>query len=126
MRDVPLPLQRKLAREGRFLTTFVCHANERIAKETVPHLLRRDDVTRDLRLVTIHRVVLVELAKRRRFFKKDAPKLALLGNPKTPAGIARNFVGLVADEQLRALATSRHINPDVRRLIQQRLARELE
>jgi len=126
LRDVPLPLQRKLAREGRFLTTFVCHANERIAKECVPHLLRRDDVTRYLRLVTIHRIVLVELAKRRRFFKKDAPKIALLSNPKTPAGIARNYVALVGDEQLRALSNNRHINPDVRRLIQQRLARELE
>ena len=126
LRDVPLPLQRKLAREGRFLTTFVCHANERIAKETVQHLLRRDDVTRYLRLVTIHRAVLVELAKRRRFFKKDAPKLALLSNPKTPAGIARNYIGLVADEQLRVLSSNRHINPDIRRLIQQRLARELD
>lgn len=121
LRDVPLPLQRKLAREGRFLATFVCHANERIARETLPHLLRLEDVTRYLRQVTIHRVVLVELAKRRRFFKKDAPKLALLSNPKTPAAMARNYLGLVSDEQLRNLAANRHINPDVRRLIQQRL-----
>ena len=124
LRDVPLPLQRKLAREGRFLTTFVCHANDRIAKETVPHLLRKDDVVRFLRMATIHRVVLVELAKRRRFFKKDAPKLALLANPKTPAGIARSYIILVADEQLRALSNNRHINPDVRRLIIQRLERD--
>ncbi len=121
LRDVPLPLQRKLAREGRFLATFVCHANERIARETLPHLLRLEDVTRYLRQVTIHRVVLVELAKRRRFFKKDPPKLALLSNPKTPAAMARNYIGLVSDEQLRNLAANRHINPDVRRLIQQRL-----
>jgi len=123
LRDVPLALQRKLAREGRFLATFVCHGNERIAKETVPHLLRLDDVTRYLRLATIHRAVLVDLAKRRRFFKKDAPKLALLGNPKTPAALARVYIGLVADEQLRLLAANRHINPDVRRLIQQALQR---
>jgi serine/threonine protein kinase len=125
LRDVPLPIQRKLAREGLFLTSFVCHHNERVARETVPHLLRLDDVTRFLRMTLIHRAVLVELAKRRRFFKKDAPKLALLGNPKTPAAMARAYLGLVSEEQLRTLSTSRQINPDVRRLILQALAREL-
>jgi hypothetical protein len=123
LRDVPLPLQRKLAREGRFLSTFVCHVNDRIALETVPHLLRLDDVTRFLRLPTLHRMVLVELAKRRRFFKKDAPKLALLAHPKTPAALARAYIHLVPDEQLRQLATNRHINPEVRRLIQGTLQR---
>jgi hypothetical protein len=123
LRDVPLALQRKLARDGRFLSTFVCHGNERIAKETVPHLLRLEDITKFLRLATIHRAVLVDLAKRRRFFKKDAPRLALLSNPKTPASLARAYIGLVADEQLRQLAANRHINPDVRRLIQQALLR---
>lgn len=123
LRDVPLPLQRKLAREGRFLSTFVCHVNDRIAMETVPHLLRLDDVTRFLRLPTLHRTVLVELAKRRRFFKKDVPKLALLAHPKTPAAMARAYIHLVADEQLRQLAQNRHINPEVRRLIQAALQR---
>jgi hypothetical protein len=123
LRDVPLALQRKLAREGRFLSTFVCHVNDRIAMETVPHLLRLDDVTRYLRLPTLHRTVLVELAKRRRFFKKDVPKLALLAHPKTPAAMARGYIHLVADEQLRQLAQNRHINPEVRRLIQAALQR---
>ena len=122
LRDVPLPIQRKLAREGRFLSTFVCHGNERVAQETLPHLLRLEDITRFLRLVQIHRSLLVALAKRRRFFKKDPPKLALLGNPKTPAGIARLFIGLVSEEQLRQLSNNRQINPDVRRLIIQSLA----
>jgi len=117
LRDVPLPLQRKLAREGHFLATFVCHANERVARETLPHLLRLDDVTRYLRMVTINRIVLVELAKRRRFFKKDSAKVALLGNPKTPVGMARAYVGLVPSEQLRLLSTNRGMNPDVRRLV---------
>ena len=93
------------------------------ATETVPHLLRLEDITKYLRLATIHRAVLVDLAKRRRFFKKDAPRLALLSNPKTPASLARAYIGLVADEQLKQLAANRHINPDVRRLIQQALLR---
>ncbi|OGQ25949.1 MAG: hypothetical protein A2138_00645 [Deltaproteobacteria bacterium RBG_16_71_12] len=115
--DVPLPIQRKLAREGHFVSFFVSHQNERVAKETLPHLLRLEDITPFLRINTIHRVLLTELAKRKRFFRKDAAKVALLQNPKTPALVARAFVPVVPGEQLRLLATNRHINPDVRRLI---------
>jgi hypothetical protein len=123
LREVPLPIQRKLARDGRLLSTFVCHPNERIARETIPHLLRLDDITRYLRIITIHRAVIVELAKRRRLFKGDVPKLALLSNPRTPPVAARPFIGLLSDDQLRVLSTNRQINPDVRKLIGQHLAR---
>jgi serine/threonine protein kinase len=123
MSDVPLPIQRKLAREGHFLSFFISHTNEKVAKETLPHLLRLDDITPFLRVTTIHRIVLTELAKRRRFFRKEAPRIALLQNPKTPAVIARMFVPLVSEEQLRVLSTSKHINPDVRRLISTTLRR---
>jgi serine/threonine protein kinase len=126
MRDVPLPIQRKLAREGHFLSYFVSHANDRVARETLPHLFRLDDVTQFLREPTIHRVVLTELAKRKRFFRKDAPKIALLQNPKTPAQIARVFLPLVSSDQLRILSTNKHINPDVRRLITVALSRPRE
>ncbi|MCC7074297.1 MAG: protein kinase [Deltaproteobacteria bacterium] len=115
--DVPLPIQRKLAREGHFVSFFVSHQNERVAKETLPHLLRLEDITPFLRITTIHRVVLTELAKRKRFFRKDAAKLALLQNPKTPALVARAFVPVVAADLLRLLVENRHINPDVRRLV---------
>ena len=115
--DVPLPIQRKLAREGHFVSFFVSHQNERVAKETLPHLLRLDDITPFLRITTIHRVVLTELAKRKRFFRKDAAKLALLQNPKTPALVARAFVPVVPGDLLRLLVDNRHINPDVRRLV---------
>ena len=116
MRDIPLPIQRKMAREGHFLTHFACHANERVARETLPHLLRLDDVTRFLRLPKIHRSVLVELARERRFFRKEAARLALLQNPKTPAAIARNFMPLVSHDQVRLLVANKHINAEVRTL----------
>jgi serine/threonine protein kinase len=123
MRDVPLPIQRKLAREGHFLTYFISHSNDRVARETLPHLFRLEDITPYLRIATIHRVVLTELAKRRRFFRKEPPKLALLQNPKTPAIVARVFLPLVSQDQLRLLSTNKHINPDVRRLVTIALAR---
>jgi serine/threonine protein kinase len=123
MRDIPLPIQRKLAREGHFLSYFVSHSNDRVARETLPHLYRLEDVTNYLRIPTIHRVVLTELAKRKRFFRKDAPRLALLQNPKTPAMVARVFLPFVSLDQLRILSTNKHINADVRRLILATLAR---
>jgi serine/threonine protein kinase len=117
MRDVPLAIQRKLAREGYFLNYFVSHANERIARETLPHLFRLEDVTSFLRIPTIHRIVLTELSRKKRFFKKDPAKIALLQNPKLPAVIARMYLPLVPQDQLRLLSTNKHINPDVRRLM---------
>jgi serine/threonine protein kinase len=123
MREVPLPILRKLAREGRFLNYFVSHSNDRVARETLPHLFRLEDVTQFLRIPTIHRVVLTEVAKRKRFFRKEPPKLALLQNPKTPAIVARMFLPLVSEEQLRILSANKHINPDVRRLITSTLSR---
>ncbi|MFH1811329.1 MAG: serine/threonine-protein kinase [Pseudomonadota bacterium] len=116
MRHIPLPIQRKLARQGHFLLHFISHNNERVARETLPHLLRLDDVTPYLRIPTIHRAVLLELSRHRRFFRKASARLALLQNPKTPAQVARNFVPLVGHEQVRLLASNRHVGADVRAL----------
>ena len=78
MREIPLPIQRKIAREGHFLAFFVSHSNDKVALETLPHLYKKDDITRFLRIPTINRLVLTDLAKRRRFFRKEMPRLALL------------------------------------------------
>ncbi len=123
MRDVPLAVQRKVAREGHFLSYFVAHNHERVAKETIPHLLRLEDVTPYLRIPTIHRVVLSALAKKRRFFRRDAPRLALLQNPKAPAHVARVYLPLVPVEQIRLLSLNKHVNQDVRSLARAYLER---
>jgi len=98
------------------LPSLVAHANERVARETLPHLFRMEDITRYLRIVSIHRAVLVELAKNRRFFRQEATRLALLQNPKTPAHIARQYLPFIAHEQVRFLAANRHIGGEVRQL----------
>jgi serine/threonine protein kinase len=126
MRDVPLPIQRKMAREGHFLTYFACHANERVAKEVLPHLLRQGDVLRFLRLSQIHRGVLVELARERRFFRKDAARLALLQNPRTPASTARVYLPLIPQEQIKQLSRNKHIGAEVRTLAQTFLDKLIE
>lgn len=120
-RDVPLPIQRRMAREGHFMAYFVSHANERVARETLPHLLRLDDVTRYLRIPTIHRAVLVELSKVKRFFRREVSRLALLQNPKTPAAVARNVLPLISREQVRQLAHNKHVGAEVRQMAVRRM-----
>jgi len=123
MRDIPLPIQRMLAREGVYLDHFISHPNERVARETLPHLMRREDVTRFLRIVTIHRAVLVELSRQRRFFRKQSARLALLQNPKTSAQVARHYLPLVSHEHVRLLAKNKHVGADVRGLARAYLER---
>jgi hypothetical protein len=126
---IPLPIQRRLARAGHFLSYFVSHNNERVARETLPHLLRMDDVTRYLRITTIHRAVLTELARNKRYFRQEAPRLALLQNPKTPAPVARLFLPFLPHEQLRFLSVNRHISAEVRQLAEgylERLAQRMK
>lgn len=126
MRHVPLAIQRKLARDGRFVDFFACHPNERVALEVVRHLLRRDDILRYLRLTTLHRAVLVELSRHRRFFRRQTAILALLQHPKTPAMVARNYIALIGRAQLLRLAANKHANAEVRQLagqVVQRYAR---
>lgn len=121
LRDVPLPVQRKLARGGYFLAYFVCHPNERVAMETVPHLLKREEVVSILKLAKIHRSVLLQLVREERFFRKEEARLALLSNPKTPAFVARKFLPFLARAQLKLLAQSKQISAEVRQLAAQYL-----
>ncbi|MCP4500789.1 MAG: serine/threonine protein kinase [Deltaproteobacteria bacterium] len=122
-KDVPLPILRRIAREGHFLFYFISHVNERVARETLPHLMRLEDVTRFLRVPTIQRIVLLELAKNKRFFRTDVARQALLQNPKTPAVVARGYLPLLPHEQVRLLAKNRHIGAEVRQLAQRAVDR---
>lgn len=114
LRDVPLPIQRKLARKGHLLSYFITHPNDRVALETVPHLMRREEVVAFLRLPKIHKLVLVALSKEDRFFRKEEPRMVLLQNPKTPAHVARRFVGFMSSGQLKLLVQNRHLSSEVR------------
>ncbi|MFO0728330.1 MAG: serine/threonine-protein kinase [Myxococcota bacterium] len=114
LRDVPLAIQRKLARRGHLLSYFVTHPNDRVALETVQHLLRREEVVSFLRLPKIHKLVLIALSKEDRFFRREEPRIALLQNPKTPAHVARRFVPFLSNAQLKQLVQNRHLSSEVR------------
>jgi hypothetical protein len=126
MREIPLPIQRKIAREGHFTVFFVSHSNDKVALETLPHLYKKEDITRYLRIPTINRLVLTDLAKRRRFFRKEMPRLALLQNPKTHAQVARVYLPLLSEQQVRLLAENKHISGEVRKMARQFVKRRRE
>ncbi len=121
LRDVPLPIQRRLARAGHFLSYFVCHPNERVALETVPHFLKREEIVGVLKLPKIHRAVLLQLVREERFFRKEEARIALLSNPKTPAFVARKYLAFLARAQLKAMSTNKAIGAEVRQLAGQYL-----
>lgn len=126
MREIPLPIQRKIARDGHFLSFFVSHSNDKVALETLPHLYKKEDITRYLRIPTINRLVLTDLAKRRRFFRKEMPRLALLQNPKTHAQVARIYLPLLSEHQVRLLAENKHISGEVRKMARKFVKRRRE
>jgi len=121
LNDVPLPIQRKLAREGHFTNYFVCHPNERVALETLRHILKREDIFTLLKMPKIHRAVLVQLVKEERFFRKEEARIALLQNPKTPAFVARKYVPFLTRAQVKQLAANKAIGTEVRHLAAQYL-----
>lgn len=116
MGGVPLPIQRKIARDGYFLPYFVSHPKEKVARETIPHLLRLEEVTNYLKIRSIHRAVITELAKHRRFFFREESRLLLLHNPKTSGRAASRYIPVLNQAQLTHLARDKNANPEVRNL----------
>ena len=121
MMDIPLPIQRRMARQGHFLSYFVSHPKEKVAMETLRHLLRLEEVTSFLKIRTIHRRVLRELAKHRRFFFREEARLALLHNPKLVGAAASRYLMTLSVAQLRGLSRDKNANLEVRQLASKRL-----
>jgi serine/threonine protein kinase len=121
MWGVPLPIQRRIAREGYFLPYFVAHPKEKVARETIPHLLRVEDVTPFLKLRTIHKAVLNELANHRRFFAREEARLLLLHHPKTTGRAASRYLPILGKAQLEHLVRDKNASPEVRNLAKKKL-----
>jgi len=110
---IPLTVQRLLAREGFHTLLFTRHPDAKIALETLRHLRAPGLVERALRQPDINSMLLSELARRDDLVTTRAARLALLGNPHTPLRAVYGYVPLMSGEDLRRLAISKDINPDV-------------
>lgn len=87
MAHVPLPIQRKLARDGHFIGYFICNVRDTIALETVPHVMRRADVVKYLELKRINGQALEKLASDRTVMREYSHRLAFCHNPRAKGAL---------------------------------------
>jgi hypothetical protein len=110
MASIPLPVQRKLARNGYFLKFFVCHPIDRIALECFPHLAKLENIAPYLSMFAINTQLLLTLGKEKHLFQREDCRYALVANPKTPAHIVFNHLRMLRKDNLRKLAECRECN----------------
>jgi hypothetical protein len=122
---VPLPVQRRLARRGHFLSRFICHPIDGIALECLSYLVARENVIEFVKSPNINARLLAELAKEKRLFQRDDARLALVSNPRTPANVVLQHIPLLRGYQLRELQRSRDANSVARAYAQRQLTRHL-
>jgi hypothetical protein len=110
---IPLTLQRKLAREGMHLMLFVRHPHPKVALETVRHINSAARAQQVAELPNVNTLVLAEIAKREELFRSGPARLALVGNPRTPLVAAQRHVPLLQLADLKRIAASHDVNPEV-------------
>jgi hypothetical protein len=123
--SVPLPVQRKLARRGYFVKTFVCHAIDAIACETVGFVLAADNLVEFIRLPNINARALSELAKDRQAFRREEVRYALVANPRTTTPTVLTYIRGLGRDSLKRLAANKNCNQAARHFAQQFLGQRL-
>ncbi len=121
--QVPLPIQRHLARAGHFTRHFACHPIDAIAMECLPHLMKMETGRPIAEMNAVNSRLLAELGKVRRLFLNDDARAALVRNPKTPAYIVMKYIGFVRRDALKKIAESREGNSFAREYAKKALKR---
>jgi len=121
---IPLTVQRMLAREGFYTQLFARHPDAKIALETLRFLNSPDKAAQALKFPNINTMLLSELAKRDHLFRTRAARIALISNPHTPLRAVYGYVPLMNGEDLRRLATSRDVNPEISEYLARLLQRK--
>lgn len=102
--QVPLPVQRTLARRGLFVRHFCTHQADAVALECFPHLMRRPDVLEFLKIVNINARLMAQLAEEKQLYESDSAKFFLLANPRCPFHIIGKYMGYLTSESLTKLS----------------------
>jgi hypothetical protein len=123
--QVPLPIQRHLARAGHFTRHFACHPIDAIAMECLPHLMKMETGRPIAEMNAVNSRLLAELGKVRRLFLNDDARAALVRNPKTPAYIVLKYIGFVRRDALKKIAESREGNSFAREYAKKMLRRSV-
>jgi hypothetical protein len=120
--EVPLAVQRKLAREGFYVTLFVRHPHPKIALETLRHIKTPAAAEAVLQTRTASALVVGELAKREDLLTSYGSRLALVAHPRATLEAARRYVPHLRPGDLRRLAQSHDTSPEVGAYLRSRLA----
>ena len=111
--EIPLTVQRKLAREGHYLSLFIRHPHAKIALETVRFLDTSAKIEKVLRVRTTNRHVVRAIAKKDDLMSAYPTRLALVSNPHTPVEISLKHLPGIRAGDMRRLAASRDISPEL-------------
>ncbi len=111
--DMPLPIQRRLANEGRHLRYFITSSNEAIALDTIRYI-NINNITHILRAPRINDVLLGWLLKNKELFRSTSAAFMALNHPKCNMTFAEQHMSRLSEEQKEKIADNTFANQKVR------------
>ena len=114
LNQLPLPLQRHLAREGCYPTHFACHPNPLIAREVV-HYLHAENIGRFLDLPELNRQMLEDALRRIDLGGRRDRILQALIHPKCPMIFAGRHLPQLGRVELNRIVQSRSAHAEIKR-----------
>jgi len=115
MHELPLAVQRKLAREGHHIEYFVIHNNPFIASEANRYI-NTGNIDRFLAYPNINGTLMNMLLRREELFRKRSTVYAAMAHRKCTREFAMNHYHQLTTEQLKQLL-NKDINPSAREFI---------
>lgn len=123
MRELPLAIQRKLAREGHHIEYFVIHNNNFIASEANRYI-NTGNIDRFLAYPNINGTLMKMLLYRGELFGKKSTLYAAIAHRKCTREFAMNHYHQLTGEELKSLANNLDINLAVREFIKSRMQKK--
>ncbi|MCP4220755.1 MAG: hypothetical protein GY765_39370 [bacterium] len=111
--DIPLPIQRRLANEGRYVKFFINSPHNLIALDTIRYINVKN-IEHVLRSHGVNEVLLGWLLKNRELFKRTSTVALALNHPRCNMAFAIKNINRLSGEQLKTVAENTFSNRDVR------------
>ena len=121
--EIPLVVQRKLARQGTYLHVFLRHPDPRIALETLRFIDTPAKAEAVLKLKALSPDVVARLAATEDLFTSHGARIALLAHPRVTVAAVQKHVRHIRPEDMERLTTLKDTSPEVARFLRNQLAR---
>jgi hypothetical protein len=113
--SLPLPVQRHLASEGRYMDSFVLHPDPRIAGESFP-FITIGNVERLIRYREINELLFQKVQRQKEFFTRPGTVTLVLRHPKCTADFAALHLPRLSTQDLERLAADPSVSSIVREI----------